>query len=116
MLNWRWNGESKFIAVNIAHPGFVNAPGITRHIRQSMGNFAYQAGKIFMRLVALNIHQGALTQLYLASAEEIETKKISGQYFGPVAIPYEIAEVAKDDEMAGRLWKFSEELVSELLK
>ena len=104
------------VYINMAHPGFVNAKGVLRHVKQSKGKLAYYLGHVFMDLVALNIHAGALTQIYLASASEVESKNIKGQYFGPVAEPYLMAEIANNTELASQLWNFSEQLIKEKLK
>jgi NAD(P)-dependent dehydrogenase (short-subunit alcohol dehydrogenase family) len=104
-------GQSPILYVNAAHPGFVNAQGITRHIAESMGKFTYHAGRIFQSLVALSVPDGALTQIYLAGSPEIEDQAISGAYYGPIAEPYEMSDAARDPDLAARLWTFSRELI-----
>lgn len=103
------------VYINLAHPGFVNAKGVLRGVKQSKGKFAYYAGGLFMDVMALSLKQGALTQTYLATAPEIESKNIRAQYFGPIAEPYAISDFAKDEKLGRRLWDFSEKLVEELL-
>ena len=116
-LNRRLNEDSLDppIYVNMAHPGFVNAKGVLRHVKESKGKLAYYLGHIFMDLVALNIRDGALTQIYLASAKEVEDMNIKGQYFGPVAESYAMAPIAHNEELAKKMWHFSEQLIAEKL-
>lgn len=58
----------------------------------------------------LNCEQGALTQLYLATAREIEEKKISGAYYQPIALPKKPSTLANMDS-AERLWATTEEIL-----
>lgn len=114
-LHRRYNAASndKRILVNAAHPGFVNASGITRHISASMGKFSYYAGRIFQSLVALPVPAGALTQIYLAASDQVSSGGISGQYYGPIAEPYTMSTQAENEILATRLWTFSEKLIRE---
>ena len=36
-------------------------------------------------MVAYNVHDGALTQLYLATSPEVQAKSIRGEYYIPIA-------------------------------
>lgn len=65
--------------------------------------------------------EGALTLLYLGTAvEDLQNKKIRGQYFHPQAIWMKDHRNAKDDDpetkiLQKKLWKFLDELVTEFL-
>lgn len=61
---------------------------------------------------ALNVHDGALTQLYVACSPEIETKQYRAKYFVPIAKLSELDKKAPKitQEMRSRLWEVSEEM------
>jgi NAD(P)-dependent dehydrogenase (short-subunit alcohol dehydrogenase family) len=95
------------LTVTGAHPGYAatnltSAPGIAGRV-MSIGD----------RLLAQSDSAGALPQLYAATMP-VE----SGQYFGPDGLlglrgaPHLVTPIkaAQDDDVAGRLWKVSEEL------
>jgi NAD(P)-dependent dehydrogenase (short-subunit alcohol dehydrogenase family) len=71
-------------------------------------------GAIGNRLLAQNVEMGALSQLYAATAPDVE----SGQFFGPGGLrelrghPAVVRPdpAAEDPETARRLWQLSEEL------
>ncbi|CAG8569159.1 10890_t:CDS:2, partial [Scutellospora calospora] len=68
-------------------------------------------GTFFM----LSPEDGALTQLYCATSPEIEEKNYRGKYFIPFAKLSETTVQGKDEELAKKLWDFSENLVKEKL-
>jgi retinol dehydrogenase 12 len=68
---------------------------------------------------------GALTSLLLATDLDIASKNLSGRYFdvGPLAGKFwygyswdatesKLSEAAKNEELAGRLWDWSLEMIS----
>ena len=61
---------------------------------------------------ALNVHDGALTQLYVACSPEIEKNEQRAQYFIPIAKHSELDPKAPaiTQEMRTKLWTISEEL------
>ncbi|CAG8780528.1 8353_t:CDS:2 [Dentiscutata erythropus] len=56
----------------------------------------------------LSADDGALTQLYCATSPEIEEKNLRGLYFVPFGEVGEPSTQAKDEELAKKLWDFSE--------
>ena len=64
---------------------------------------------LFLMLILKTPRQGAQTTVYCAVAEELEG--VSGSYFGDCRKEELVTDVAKDDEVAERLWKVSTEMV-----
>ena len=62
-----------------------------------------------MRVILKTPRQGAQTTIYCAVAEELEG--VSGKFFGDCREEELVTDVAKDDEVAERLWKVSAEMV-----
>lgn len=59
---------------------------------------------------------GALTQLYAATSPEIIEKNYRRVYFVPYGEIGETPKIAKDDELAENLWKYTEDLIDEKLR
>ena len=59
---------------------------------------------------------GALTSLYCATSPEIEEKNLRGKYFIPYGVESSPNDYAKDEELAKKLWQFTDDLVNEKLK
>jgi len=102
--------EGKKIYVNAAHPGAV-ATELSRHL-----NNGFLLGLILpvlTRLFAVTPETGALTQMYLATHPDIEEKEIKGRYFVPTAVEGNPSQYAKDEDLAKKLWEFTENLLKE---
>ena len=58
---------------------------------------------------ALKSHQGALTQLYVATSMDIEEKNWKAEYFTPIANldTGNLTKQAQSDELAEKLWSIS---------
>ncbi|CAG8692610.1 2789_t:CDS:2, partial [Gigaspora margarita] len=63
----------------------------------------------------LTPNDGALTQLYCATSPEIEEKNYRAKYFIPFGKLSETTNHGKDEELAKKLWDFSEKFVKEKL-
>jgi len=118
--------EGKKIYVNSAHPGGVDTE-LGRHIKDKVLSFGLP-GKLLIdalesvtKIILLTPTEGALTQLYLATSPEVETKQIRGKYYIPIAraaddnklhflTPITQSKFAKDDALAKELWAKSVEL------
>ncbi|THG97704.1 hypothetical protein EW145_g7563 [Phellinidium pouzarii] len=58
-------------------------------------------------------YKGAVTQLYAATAPEIEKNGWRGEYFVPYAKRTQPSKLAMDEKLAEELWTFSENMVRE---
>jgi NAD(P)-dependent dehydrogenase (short-subunit alcohol dehydrogenase family) len=89
------------ITVNALHPGFV----ATNLFRNSGGVVKWLAP--LLKLVAVSPEEGAQTNIYLASAPEVEG--VTGRYFAGNK-PVRSSDASYDEAVADRLWKISAEL------
>ncbi|CAG8668411.1 4992_t:CDS:2 [Cetraspora pellucida] len=64
---------------------------------------------------AISAEDGALTNLYCATSPEIEEKNYRAKYFEPFGNVCEQTSYAQDDDLAKRLWEFTENLINEKL-
>ncbi|KAF9277565.1 hypothetical protein BGZ88_001086 [Linnemannia elongata] len=101
--------------VNVAHPGYV-ATNLSRSTKDVWGNFADKVFRVVTKIVAMSPRVGALTQLYLATSPEIESKDIRGRYFIPIANEIKPIHYARDVDLQEALWVFSEKLAKEKIK
>ncbi|XP_066342539.1 short-chain dehydrogenase TIC 32, chloroplastic-like isoform X2 [Miscanthus floridulus] len=105
-LSRRFQEEGCNLTANSLHPGAI----ITNIIRYVAGNNSALISVLspVANLVLKSIPQGAATTCYLALHPNV--KDVSGKYFSDCneATP---TAVARDSELAKRLWSFSEELV-----
>lgn len=105
------------ILANSCHPGLVDT-ALTRGPGMSYGStvqkiyegFAYFSS-VYLGLT-LTASQGALTQLYLGTSEEVQKKGITGKYYQPVALETQPSKSATK-ENADKLWKTTVELLKQ---
>ncbi|KAJ3254220.1 hypothetical protein HK103_007465 [Boothiomyces macroporosus] len=135
MNNWQRYGQSKLANIlftrglhkrfgdkvycNVIHPGFVDTELIRGPV-ESAGVFAPVLSFVLKGVkmaVALTPDQGALTQLYCATSEDIEKENIRNKFFVPIAsmVEPELEDLASDEKLADQLWEYSENLVKEKL-
>ncbi|CAG8784341.1 21460_t:CDS:2 [Cetraspora pellucida] len=98
---------------NSVHPGSINTE-LTRGIVDNWGSWIKPILSV-INLFLLTPDDGALTQLYCATSPEIEEKNYRGKYFIPFGELGETSDHAKNEEMAKKLWDFSENFVKEKL-
>jgi hypothetical protein len=112
-LNKRYGDK---IYVNAVHPGVVQTQ-LTRSVKDTLGVFYYPLFPVVKAWEASKMSpaQGALTSLYVATSGDIVENKIKGKYYVPYAVQAETIPHGKSDEMAEKLWSFTEELVNEKL-
>jgi NAD(P)-dependent dehydrogenase (short-subunit alcohol dehydrogenase family) len=94
--------EGSTVTATCLHPGFV---------RTSFARDLPPVGKILfplLSLVARSPRKGAETLVYLASSPEVQGA--SGGYYFDCKLAA-TTPAARDDEVAGRLWRLSEKLV-----
>ena len=60
----------------------------------------------------LQSDEGCLTQVYCAVSPEIEEKNYKSQYFVPTAQLSTASNLATNDELAEKLWSWTEEIVT----
>jgi NAD(P)-dependent dehydrogenase (short-subunit alcohol dehydrogenase family) len=99
----RWNAVG--ITANAVHPGFVASDFGRGGDVSRLAELAYP----MIRVMAKTPEQGARTQVYVASAPELEG--VTGGYWANSA-PATPSAAALDDAAAARLWEVSERLVS----
>lgn len=111
-LDRRLAGKKVFS--NSCHPGGIKT-NLARHIqadiKKSMGEHFADALHAYNEYILMTPSQGAVTQLFLATAPEVESQQIRGKYFYPQARPMSPpASATEENEEA--LWSLSEKLVS----
>lgn len=116
---------NSIVYVNSAHPGAV-ATNIWKSF--PLDTLPFGIGKLIdnlMNIIITNVMwtsaEGALTLIYIGTAiDDLQTKKIRGQYFHPQSILIEDHPAASDKDpetkvLQEKLWKFLDELVSDFL-
>merc|ERR1719476_576278 len=107
----------KKIYANSCNPGGIDT-NLGRHVEKevvlSFGESVKLAVHYFFSMIMLTPPQGAVTQLYLATSPEVESKDIRGEYYRPQAMRTNPPNLA-NPEMAERLWAVSEKLVADFL-
>ncbi|KAJ3089975.1 hypothetical protein HK102_005019 [Quaeritorhiza haematococci] len=93
------------IYVNCVHPGVVRTNLATHAATYGSDAILYQ--------VATPSEVGALTQIYVATHEEIEKKKYKGQYFEPIARLSKPGNFALDDDATRKCWEWTEKVLKE---
>lgn len=108
--------EGKEVYANVCHPGGIKT-NLAKHVKQNARTIAGRLGELtdamydVLSMLLLSPSQGAVTQLFLATAAEVESKDIRGQYYRPQASagsPPSFATV----ELEEKLWSISEKLVA----
>jgi NAD(P)-dependent dehydrogenase (short-subunit alcohol dehydrogenase family) len=103
------SGDTQVLS-NAIHPGIVATELVTSNAQR---NFGWALGGVIQavmglrnRLMAYDVVDGALTQLFAATSPSVQT---GGGYYVPIAQPWRTAHPLADDEtFARQLWDFSE--------
>ncbi|CAJ0634031.1 16564_t:CDS:2 [Entrophospora sp. SA101] len=103
--------EGKQVYANTLHPGAIKTE-LTRGLVDNWGIWLVPFIKL-AGLVKLTPDDGALTSLYCATSPEIEEKKFRGKYFIPFGVESTdtLKDYAKDEELAKKLWEFTDDLI-----
>ena len=59
----------------------------------------------------MNVNQGCLTQLFVSTSNDIESKNYKGEYFEPFATLSKVSKIAANEDLANELWSWTEEFV-----
>ncbi|KAI8896865.1 hypothetical protein BC833DRAFT_527723 [Globomyces pollinis-pini] len=97
------------------HPGFVDTE-LTRGPVSSYGILFAPIIAIVKKISALKPEDGALTQLFCATSDAALKDSLNGEYFVPIANHVKpVHQRGEDDQLADKLWDFTEKLVNEKL-
>ena len=107
------SGDTEVLS-NAVHPGIVATELVTGNAH---ANFGWLLGSVIAgvmglrnKLMAYDVTEGALTQLYAATSPALTT---GGGYYVPIAQPWRIAHPLGDDvDFGSALWVFTEELLA----
>jgi len=91
------------------HPGSVNT-GLKRGIETSYPWLKYPMSLV-IPFMSVSVQQGALNQLWAATSKDAK----SGRYYVPVAKESNGSAYAHDTELAGKLWKWTEDELNKFL-
>ena len=96
------------LTTNCLHPGVVGTSLANKH-----GKLLTKAIWSLYKPFARTPKRGADTSVYLASSPEV--REVSGRYFNPSQCLLKPSPTACNEQLAGRLWDYSEEAVREYL-
>eukprot|EP00434_Breviolum_minutum_P037963 symbB.v1.2.033662.t1/scaffold4214.1/size43011/4 len=107
--------EDKKVYANVCHPGGIHT-NLGRHVENddSYGSMLQTFFQFAKQTVMFAAPRGAVTQLYLATSPEIESKNIRGQYYRPQALHADPPKFSTY-ELEEKLWSVSEKLVQKYL-
>ncbi|KAI9351461.1 hypothetical protein BDR26DRAFT_851100 [Obelidium mucronatum] len=92
------------VFVNCVHPGLVKTE-LTRDINQ--------AAVLAAQPIMISTDKGAITQIFVAGAKEIESNNLKGQYFVPYCQVAEPSADAADKSQAIKTWIWTEKVMKE---
>jgi len=95
---------------NAVHPGLIRT-SLTR--RTNENDFMLKLNSLIYFFIGKTVSEGAATQVYVATAPELEG--IGGLYFSNCNV-VKAEDFATDPILAERLWKLSEETLSKYFK
>lgn len=121
--SWKFYGQSKFSnllfakelarrfqgtkkTANAVHPGVIQT-NLGRHMNAVMRGSMGIGSALFMK----NVHEGAATEVYVATHPSLST--VSGEYFADCNVARPRGD-ANDAEVAKKLWDVSEKIVAGL--
>ena len=119
-LSRRVAAQKLTLYANAAHPGLVDTHFARNVLEETVGLSPRTAawldglwsGSLSRIGMIFDADEGALTQLYLAASDEVETRDLRGRYFVPVAGEAPFDPHAENDTLARALWDMSEALVA----
>ncbi|CAG8830993.1 8793_t:CDS:2, partial [Racocetra persica] len=99
--------EGEQVYANSLHPGVVD----TSLIRENKITLSETIASH-----PISRDDGAITTLYCATSPEIEEKNYRGKYFEPFGKESRRSSYAEDDDLAKKLWEFTENLINDKFK
>ncbi len=96
------------LTTNCLHPGVVGTS-----LANKKGKFFTKAIWSMYKPFARSPEAGADTSVYLASSPEV--REVSGRYFNPSQCLVRPSPTARNEQLARRLWEYSEQAVHEFL-
>jgi len=96
------------LTTNCLHPGVVG----TRLANKKAGTLTSTVWSLY-KPFAITPMKGADTSVYLAASPEV--KDVSGRYFDEKQCLQKPSSIARNEQLARRLWEYSEKAVSEFL-
>ena len=100
----RFDGTKK--TANAVHPGVI-ATNLGRHMNPMVWGVYSAVGPLFLKTV----HQGAATQVYVATSPALDG--VSGEYFADCNVA-KARRDTNDAALAKKLWEVSEKIVADL--
>ncbi|CAG8447863.1 14466_t:CDS:2 [Gigaspora rosea] len=94
------------VYANSLHPGIIYTKMFKRDDFSVANNLLSSS---------VSSEDGAITTLYCATSPEIEEKNYRGRYFIPFGIEGDKSSYTEDEDLAKRLWEFTENLINEKL-
>ncbi|CAO3679550.1 unnamed protein product [Umbelopsis vinacea] len=95
----------KSLYVNCNHPGVVRTE-LMRHITNPVA-------KYFTHAMSIDVEDGAITQMYLATSPEVEDQDIKGKYYVPYGVAATPIGHATSQKNQTELWDFTEKILHE---
>ncbi len=96
------------LTTNCLHPGVVG----TRLANKKAGTLTSTVWSMY-KPFAIPPHKGADTSVYLAESPEVQD--VSGRYFDEKQCLRKPSSIARNEQLARRLWEFSEKAVTDYL-
>ncbi|CAK4217044.1 unnamed protein product [Aphanomyces euteiches] len=94
------------VYVNALHPGFIQSE-LMRHTNC--------IARFVVRPFQLSTEDGAKTQIYVATSNDIVKNDWRGKFFAPIAQLSESNALVQDMNLAKRLWDFTEVLIEKFI-
>jgi len=104
--------KDKNILVNAVHPGAVDTD-LLRHAIDWLPDAISQALLQAYGSFAWHPREAALTQLFAAVSPTLKSQRITGKYYHPIARETTPDPHAADEEMQRRLWRMTEDFISQ---
>ncbi|KAI9692986.1 MAG: hypothetical protein M1822_004981 [Bathelium mastoideum] len=100
--------------MNATHPGAVNTDQPEQAVEAygKLGKVGVKAVRPFMKDA---VEEGCRSALFAVASEEVARDGIQGQYIVPDRKVTEPSKLAQDEELGERLWKLTEQVLSEKL-